>query len=196
MPYSSDDQPLLPIPEKFEVMELITELKISYGWFHKMYYVFAVFCLFWNGFLVMFYVLLFSSGFSNAEVGWLTVCFPLIHVFAGLAFGYYTLCGFINKTTVTIDIYDITIEHHPLPWPGQRTIDKKTVDQLYVTQKISRNNKNGSSTTSYEVYAILKSGKSMALLKGLHSAQEAQFIEQKMERFLNIEDRPVMGEHK
>ncbi|MFK7936995.1 MAG: hypothetical protein AB8G22_26000 [Saprospiraceae bacterium] len=195
MAFASDREPYLHVPEHFSVEELITELQISWRWYTPMYYFTAFFSLIWMGFLAFFYYLMLAGGITDSEFGYVTLLFPIIHVVAGIGITYWTICGFVNTTTVVIDVYDIMVNHHPLPWPGGKVvIDKKTVEQLYVTEKVNRG-KNNTSVT-YRVHAILKSGKSKVLLKGITDKDEAQFLERKMEKFLRIEDRPVTGEVK
>ncbi|TXT35987.1 MAG: hypothetical protein FD138_1138, partial [Planctomycetota bacterium] len=53
----------------------------------------------------------------------------------------------------------------------------------------------GHATTSmqYEVYAVVN-GQKQKLLGGLHEVDQALFVEQRLERYLGIEDRIVPGE--
>ena len=49
------------------------------------------------------------------------------------------------------------------------------------------------SSVTYSVQ-LVKDGGQQALVKGLTDSQQALYIEQELERFLKIEDRPVRGE--
>jgi len=69
----------------------------------------------------------------------------------------------------------------------------RVVEQLFVREKITKG-KNGTQIT-YQVDAILTTGKSTALIKGLNDVQQAQYIEQKIEQFLDIKDEDVHGEY-
>ncbi|NJN24485.1 MAG: hypothetical protein HC819_00035 [Cyclobacteriaceae bacterium] len=67
--------------------------------------------------------------------------------------------------------------------------------QLYVTQHRVGHRYYRFSTT-YQVNAILDNKEVITLVKGLDSAQQGRFIENKIEDFLNITDVHVEGELK
>ena len=64
--------------------------------------------------------------------------------------------------------------------------------QLYGKEKISRSR--NSTSVSYELRAVTKSGRNIKLVGGLESQEQAIFIEQKIEKYLRIEDIPIPGE--
>lgn len=51
----------------------------------------------------------------------------------GIAPGYYILCGYVNETHVRVDDQTITVNHHPLPWFGNKRIYSGNVKELYIT---------------------------------------------------------------
>ena len=55
------------------------------------------------------------------------------------------------------------------------------------------NTRNGASY-SYALSAILAGGKRVKLVSGLDQPEDALFLEQKIEGYLGITDRPVAGE--
>jgi len=65
--------------------------------------------------------------------------------------------------------------------------------QLYTKEIISQS-KSGSSA-SYEIHAISTRGRNIKLLRGLDTSEQALYIEQEIEKYLHIEDRPVKGEY-
>jgi Tfp pilus assembly PilM family ATPase len=63
--------------------------------------------------------------------------------------------------------------------------------QLYAKEKVS-SSRNGTSIT-YEVH-VTRSGRNIKLVSGLESSEQAVYIEQEIEKYLNIKDIPVKGE--
>jgi hypothetical protein len=61
------------------------------------------------------------------------------------------------------------------------------------TKEVVHHGKN-STTTDYTLTAVLRSGRSHDLLKGLSSPEMGFFIEQQIESYLRLEDRPIAGE--
>jgi hypothetical protein len=178
---------LLPVPEIFTLTENTGELMIEKKWFSLKDVLLFIFSLIWNGMLMFFY-----SAMLMGQVPGVFFLFPILHVAAGSWMLYASLCGFFNKTIIRIDMQQVSVRHTPLPWTGQRTIDRRDVRQLYIVQQV-RSNK-GTTTITYDVQLITKSNKAISLIKGLQQLTEARFIEQKMESFLRIENVPVTGE--
>jgi len=69
-----------------------------------------------------------------------------------------------------------------------------TVHQLYTIQHV-QSTKNGKNIT-YRVQAITTENKSIPLVRNLDTAQQAQFIERKIENYFGIENQAVEGEYK
>lgn len=186
------NNPRLPIPEKFNVRDGLQSMEISYRWKSPMFYFLAFFAIFWNGFLVFWYTFAFSISMEG-EMDLMFKLFPLIHVAVGLGLIYYTVCGFLNTTYIKVNHREIDISFAPLPFWGVRNMSTAEIEQLFVREKV-RSSKNGKQIT-YQVDAILTTGKSKALISGLSDAQQAQYIERKIERFLDIKDEAVHGEY-
>jgi|GEM_PF-869206 hypothetical protein len=106
------------------------------------------------------------------------------------------LYGVLNKTMIRVSSGIIQTVHGPLPWPGKR-FDAHDFEQLFVSQKVtSSTSRSGRRTTiKYQVEAITRSGTRTLILQGLESPEQAQFIEQEIERHLRIPDARVRGEY-
>ncbi len=189
-------RPEVPLPEKFVVDRRTAGLKVSWRWFSPTFVFLAFFCVFWDGFLVVWYAATLStalSGQMGPEV-LLPLLFPLIHVAVGVGLTYYTLAGFLNRTTLTVARAGrLEIRHSPLPWRLQPTIEARQLQQLYVKKTVTRN-KNGT-TTSYGLHAVDKNNKDMVLLQGLEADSQALWLEREIEDLLGIVDRPVAGDY-
>ena len=174
--------------EKYKITEDSGDLNISYRWMACQAYFLIFFCLVWNGFLVTWYSIAFSTG----EL--IMVLFPIIHVAVGVGLTYYTICLFINRTYIQVNRNEISIRFAPLPWLGAKKIDAQDITQFYVKEKKS-SSKNGTNYT-YQLWYKNSSGidKKFAAGPAISSSEDAQFLEQKIENFLGIQDTPVQGE--
>lgn len=178
----------VPMPRGIEVDDRGSDLRLSRRWFTPMALFLVFFCAAWDAFLVFWY----GMALTQKEVPWLMVVFPIGHLAVGVGLSYFTLCLFLNRTVVSIAGGLLTVRHGPLPWPGNRELPVDDLEQLYCEEVISRG-KNGTSRT-WKVHALDRRGAQVTLLSGLDDRTQARFIEQTVEEWLEIEDRPVEGE--
>jgi len=154
------------------------------------------FCLIWDGFLIYWYKMVVttfgSSGGGSETFRWLFMIFPIGHVAVGIGLTYFTICCFINKTTIEVGSDRLAFAHGPLPWPGRSDLDATHIEQLYCRERV-RHGRNGSHTT-YELHAKLRGGDKQKLLSGLTDPDQAHYVEQQIESRLEIADRAVAGE--
>jgi len=183
MAYDSLD---IGMPEKINLQYTGPNLIIVRKWFGLKTLLLTAFVVFWDGFLIFWY--------RNALQGddMMIKLFPLLHVGIGIWLTYTALAGYVNKTFVYVNYEKISVRHRPLPYWGQKTIQAMDVKQLYSKEKISRSSKSRSVT--YEVHAVTRSGRNLKLVPYLESAEQALFVEQQIERYLGIKDKPVRGE--
>ncbi len=183
---ATGDRPPVPLPAKLDVVREAGELRMTHRWFSPRFIGMAVFAVFWNGFM------LFWHGMALASGAWTMSLFGLLHTAVGIGVGYYTLAGFLNRTTVRAERDHLQIRHAPLPWLGELDARGSELEQLYAKQVVSRNDNN--TTITYELHAVLRTGRDRALVKGLDKPELALYLEQELERYLGIRDRPVAGE--
>lgn len=184
------------LPEGLELNNTGTGIEITRKWFSVLHIFTGIFALVWCGFLFFWYSILGSIAAPGEETSnflLIFYLFPLIHVAVGVYLLYYSLCGFFNKTTISVDWENLRIKHHPLPWRGNRTIPRSDIKQLYVKRQESRT-RNGISVT-YDINLITHSGSDIKLVKGLTADEQALFIEREVEKYLHIENVPVRGEY-
>lgn len=123
---------------------------------------------------------------------WFMSLFGLVHTAVGIGLLYYTLAGFLNTTSIRVGRGSMNIRIGPIPWPGNKTLDTFDLEQFFCTEKI-QHGKNGPNY-SYEVHAVDKHNVQKSIVTGLGDANQALYLEQELERFLDIEDQPVAGE--
>ncbi|TVS10630.1 MAG: hypothetical protein EA424_24990 [Planctomycetaceae bacterium] len=186
-PSATSELPRQPVamPRQIQVLDQGYGLEIRRSWFTPMLFFLVFFCIIWNGFMVVWHVISLSTGM------WLMSCFGLVHTAVGIGLAYVTIAGFVNQTVIRVGQGMLTVQHGPLPWGGNKTVPSHEIKQLYCKEHVQRSQNSNSLT--YSVEMILDNGRE-TLVKGLHECDQAIYIEQELERFLKIEDKPVSGE--
>lgn len=176
----------VPMPEGITMDDLGYEVVLTYRWFSAKIVFLTLFCVLWDGFLLVWYTIALTQG---GPVPMLVV--PLVHVAVGAGLTYYVLCGYLNRTRVRAGNGRLQIRHGPLPWPGARDLLGSDLDQFFVTEEVRRT-KNGR-RTFYRLQVRLQNGEIHKMLD-VEARERALYIEQQIERRLGIEDRPMPGE--
>ncbi len=175
-----------PRPANVQIEQDGTELRLTRRWFGPVFIFLALFAVFWNGFMAVWF------GMAIISRLWPMALFGTLHASIGLFVAYYAIAGFVNSTVVRVGMGEIEVRHGPLPWFGNRRLETASIAQLYV-KEVLRRQRRGSSLT-YEVHAATRDGGHVILLSGLESSEQALFQEQEIERALGIKDLPVRGE--
>lgn len=182
----------VPMPGAFQLELRGGTVKITRSWRSVELIFMAVFCFVWDAFLLNWYGLAF--GAPNPPL--IMKLFPIGHVAVGIALTYRTIAGFLNKTTIEVSRGQLKVSHGPVPWLGGQTLATNKIQQLYASEHEASwsNNRSRSKTRRFQLNAIVSGGKTVVLLKGLPDAAQALFLEQELESYLGIRDRPVGGE--
>jgi predicted Zn finger-like uncharacterized protein len=157
-------------------------------WFSGALFFMVFFCIFWDGFLVVWYANVFHHGVNKGSL--VGALFPLIHVTAGVFLTYTTLCGFVNRTRIAVKDGVLSIWHGPLPWRGNRAIAVEDLAQLYCQEHVGNKG-----SRSYSLNALLKDGDKVRLIRSLSEPDQALYVEQVLEKRLGIVDVAVAGEY-
>jgi hypothetical protein len=174
----------VPMPGGITVQDDGYQLEITRKWFGCSTVGIGVFALIWNGMIWFIFV---PAGFSSFGI------FLLPFIAVGIGFLYMTVAGFLNATTIRVDTSNLSIQHGPVPYPG-KTLASQDIEQFYTKQRVHHNE--NSTSYTYELHAVTFEGKKQKLIGGLSESDQAVYIEQEVERFLGIEDRPVRGEYR
>jgi hypothetical protein len=177
----------VPLPSKFAVDAHGGEVLIRWRWFGPQYLFMLFFCVAWDGFLVAWY----GKALTAANISATMTLFPIAHVAAGVALTYSTLAGLLNRTWIRADRHGLSVRHTPIPWLGNRDFVRSDLKQLYSTQRSDRS-RNG--RILYQLNAVTRDGRSLPIVKNLESAEQALYLEQRLEKCLDIVDQPVPGE--
>ena len=142
------------------------------------------------------------------SAGAMLTYFPLIHVAVGVGLTHYAIAGWMNRTRIYVGYLRITnpegggaqygkkaimVRHAPLPWLGNKQMPASDVKQLY-TQEGTSYSRRGARKVNYEVRVVTQGGRNKKLVGGLTSREQAIFIEQEIEKYLNIVDTAVKGQ--
>jgi hypothetical protein len=174
---------------RFEVQEEGDDLVIRYRWFTWSILFLMFFCVLWDGFLVVWYVIGFASGGP-----WMMFIFPILHVAVGVGLTYAVVCSFVNSTEIRVNRQEISVSHGPLPCVKNEHLPASEVKQLYCVEKVTRNE--NSTSRKYHVMAAWRGGKHKNLITGFQDASQAIYLERLIEKYLQIEDQYVSGEHR
>lgn len=180
-------RPRVELPPRFTVDDSFGGLTIRWRWFSPAILFLAFFAVVWDSFLVFWYSMAFGIG-----APWIFVVFPIVHLAVGVGLTYLVVACFFNSTTIAVADGRLSVRNGPLPWPGGAEFETADFDQIYCEEKVRRND--GTDHRSYAVYALTRGGTKRKLLDGLTDADQAVFVEQRLEDFLKIKDRPVDGE--
>jgi hypothetical protein len=174
-------------PKGFTALSSGSDFLLLKRWYSCAVYPLLVFCIFWDGFLAVWYTAAFASGAPLAMK-----LFPILHLAVGVGLTYLVIAMFVNTTTIKIGSMEVSVSHGPLPWPGNKKLLRGEIDQLFCEEKV-HHGKNGT-TTTYDVQLIKKGGARITFMTGLQDTREARYIEQVVEERLHLKDRPVSGE--
>lgn len=175
--------------KRLEITPSSFELNIRYRWFSPIAFFLLFFCLFWDGFLVLWY----GIGLATGDMPSIFFLFPLIHVAVGIGLTYYTICLFVNRSYISASQRMLTVRHGPLPWPrGNKEIQVSDLQQLFVEEKT------GNKGSKYHIFrAMLKNGEKLTILGNINAPAETLLeLERAIEDYVGIIDAPVVGEMK
>jgi len=178
---------ILPTPEGLHIEESTSNLVISYHWYKAMAWFLVFFAIFWNGFMLVWFL---------ADTPILFKIFGSLHVAVGIGLVWYILCLFVNTTTITITRHELQIRHTPLPSPLHRnmTISRTDISQIYIVRS-QTTSKSGSISYTFALHVVLSKNESKKLSIDCDEYDRALFFKRKMEQYMRIEPKAVEGEY-
>lgn len=186
-PAAFRERPPAPLPQRMELQATPHGIVITRQWFTYAVLFLVPFCLFWDGFLIVWYATAFKTGAPAVAK-----LFPLIHVAVGVGLTYFTLACFLNRTRISVERGEIVITHGPLPWFGYRRVPGVMIDQIYAKSHVTHG-KNGP-RTDYQLWFVNTQGRHEKLHANNLTSEQALYLEQQLEKALGIQDRAVPGE--
>jgi hypothetical protein len=162
---------------------------ISWPWFTLATLGMTFFCIAWDSFLVFWYAMALRHNGP-----WLMIVFPICHVGVGVGLTYWVLCGYLNRTRITLSAGELLVRHGPLPWFGNRLLQNDQIRQLYCEEQFQRSC--SANSRQFQLSAMLADNTRITLIKGLASPGEARFLESALEQRLKISPQRVPGEYR
>ena len=192
--YKIEPRPFAAMPEGFNVENSNGKLAVSWKWTDQELYEESRFIKI--AFLAIYIAILFIFDIINP----VTISF---FIFSFIYFFFYLddrMCG-VAVTKVELNSSQLMVKHAPLRWFSSFSVrifpfifsDKwkddfimssKNIEQFYA--KINESN--------YELYLISRNNEQKIIVGNLKTIEQALYLEQEFERFLNIRDRRVAGE--
>jgi hypothetical protein len=142
----------------------------------------------WNLILLPFVIMMVVSG------SWGLLLFLSAHLAVGMGLLWHLATIFMNRTSISINRERIRIRTYPLKqflWKD-KDIDTRELKQLYVTQYV-QSTTNGQPNHAYALYAILKDGEKISLLRGMNKETQ-MYLEREVEGYLGIKNHRVEEE--
>ncbi len=130
------------------------------------------------------YLDFFNSGKFN-----FVMLFP--HPLIGIGALYYALSILLNKTRITVDSREVSVSHGPLPWLGGKKISRQEIQSISL-KEYSSYTRNRVPVYSFALEIHQRDGNLTTLLKGISEKEQAIYIEQNLESFLGLEDKPQL----
>ncbi|MEQ8702848.1 MAG: hypothetical protein RIC19_02955 [Phaeodactylibacter sp.] len=178
------DRGYIPMPPGIEAQAMLSELNIQIRWRNRVQGFLVFFTILWNIFVFPFAIFAFLIG--ELQI----LLFMSLHLSVGVWLLYTLVANLVNKTTIQATNQKLIVEHAPLPIPfrGNQEADTRDIRQLYVEEYVASTT-NGRPNIRYALSARMHSGQRLELIKGLKNPEEGLYIEQQIERFLDIEDQ-------
>lgn len=154
-------------------------LVIRRRWFTPTAFVYAGFALFGNG-------IAWLSAVEYPDEAWV-----LLVLVIAVLLNYVAAARFVNRSTITADREHLRVQNGPLPWWGRREIASSEILRVncrQITIEDSSDDEDAFSAprTLYWIDVVMKDGRGAVLLPPMNEAQQARFIQQRIERYLGL----------
>lgn len=175
------------LDRKYKVTRSNNRIQIAWRWRNNGTWFLIPFLIFWNS--IAFSL---TSTSQIIENPWSLFPIPGIHLLVGFGGIAYVIFSLLNSTTIDVDSNNLTISHHPLPWPGHR-FAVRDIDTIFVSK-----GRRSSKRRSWDVpilQLVTKGGRRTQLLKG---TIETDFVDYESLRYklldaLRIDPKPAYG---
>jgi hypothetical protein len=182
-------KPKLPVtlPKGFEVRRELSALYVEIPWraVRRKWFI-TIFAILWGLFMIPFVAMAVSE---NSGIGALIS----LHLAAAVGLTFYVLALWLNTTKIRADNVGVEIRNTPIPipfMPRRLAIPATQISQLYVEEYVASYS-NRRPNIAFALRCKLKNGKHIQLVPGFTDASGALYLEQEIEKFLKITDRPA-----
>lgn len=176
----------ITLPKSLEIYRRGLYIEIVRKWFGRKTLLITTIVIFYSVFFLMSYMKGYADGdpmFFHVELS--------LQLAVGIGLIYYALASWLNQTHIRVGQGNISVQHKPIPWLGNKTLNVSGLKQLYSEERVWRKDAH---VITYEVHALTRGDRSLKLVTGLDSKEQAVYIEQKIENHLHVKNIPVEGE--
>jgi hypothetical protein len=160
--------------------------RISYRWYGPRAWIYGGGALMANLFAWLIVGRIFGPAFL------FTFFLPV--TLGALVLLYIAVVEFFNSTHITASQNTLYIEHGPLPsGRKRRKISIPQIQQLFTKMRLEHYN-DGADLDVYDLVAKLEGGERVELVRGVPTPELGIYLEQQIEKRLQIVDVPVAGE--
>lgn len=187
---TSEKPPLnLELPDGIDILKLASELTLYIKWSSAFNNFLMLFTAIWNSVVLIFVIIAIATGM------WIMLLFISIHLAIAIGLTYYLIAVRFNTTEISVSRQLLTIRHKPMwvPFFRNRDVGASEIKQLYSKQYVA-GTVNNQPKFAYELRLQTTDNKDTRLLHGLKSPEQAQYLEQEIEKYLRIKDVQVLGE--
>lgn len=176
-----DMDPNIPValPDAFQLDDNGIERRISWRWISMRAVGTFLFIMIWDSILAV----VLHGAFLGKTPPLSILAILLISGGIGAGINYAVAAYLINRTSVRVDTSRVSVEHGPLPWFGAKEVLRTDIDRV-ISEKHTQLDDDGGfePRVTYKVLLLLNGGATLSLVAGLHSPEQALFIEQQIRK--------------
>ena len=185
-----------PNPKKIYINHSGESLLITYQWRNRMTILGAIFAVIWL-FVIAIVGQMMSEKPATDQTDWF---FWWIMAVVGVYLSYTILGSLFNKTVIKGDREMISVSFGPIPWRLSRKVEKSTVSQFFIKERIAHYRKTSTThrkrySATFQIMAEYHSGKSQNLIPDLKTEKEAKYIKLILEEFWDVTPIEIKGEN-
>jgi len=173
------------LPDNITITRDNNDIRIVFRWYSHINVLNLVVAIALDIFEAYWNALFFKWGIV------MILMFGIPNFIAGFGIFYWALAGLVNKAVLTVS-KTVRIKSGPLPWYGNRKLEKAQFRSVYCRQKDVLE-PTGTKQT-YEIRAVLSNNRDIKLLSRITMPEQALYIEQEIEKCLGIADQRVYGD--
>jgi hypothetical protein len=166
-----------PIPEGLKRETRMNSIVIGRGWRTGQLGFLLIFTIAWDSFLVFWY----ATAFSQKEIVWLSVVFPIGHIAVGIGLTYYCIASLFNVTELEISPQAVRVTTKPVPWHKEMVYAPADIRDVVWHERGSR----GYSTT-FDVSVVTAANEEKRLIKSLPRYEQARFYVRELKSLLGL----------
>jgi len=171
-------------------------LTLTRRWFSAGAVLRIVVSLFWCGAILTVYTVVTLSYVGRVSMGgprWLLYLILLPFLWFWRRIAYDSMTGVLNKTVIEVTSSQLSVQHRPLPWPGNQSLPVSDLKSLYCKQVVGKDME-GEPWITHSLLAKMEPGYEIELLKEIEWPGTVKYLAEEIEAWLGLEDTAVAEE--